>query len=505
MSNADGRCYTLMVQGTASDAGKSVLVAALCRCLMRRGVKVAPFKPQNMALNSAVTAQGGEIGRAQAMQAQAAGVAVHVDMNPILLKPATDTGAQVIVLGQAIGTMQAGAYHHYKTTALPVVLAAHQRLTQSYQAIIVEGAGSPAEINLRDRDIANMGFAQAVDCPVILVADIDKGGVFAQIVGTLELLCPSERERIIGVVINKFRGDIALLQPGLEWLQQYTHKPVLGVLPYLPQLRVAAEDGIQAQQHLSDAVLKVVVPVFARISNHTDFDMLRSHPQIDLQFVPQGQALPAADLIILPGSKQVRDDLALLRNHRWDQMIARHLRYGGKLLGICGGYPMLGHAICGDKAVGGRAGRSQGLGYLPIETSLYPTKQLSQNQGWLRLGDSEQPAWIAGYQIHAGRSTYTAPVRCFAQLEDGTQEGCISDDNQVAGSYLHGLFDQPQALQQIIRWAGAQVEAPADYVSQQEQQIDAIADACEQALDWTIIDRYLGSVGPLQSDRAESL
>ena len=292
-------CKTLMVQGTSSDAGKSMLVAALCRCLKQRNILVAPFKPQNMALNSAVTAEGGEIGRAQAVQAQAAGIPPHVDMNPILLKPSSDTGAQVIVHGKAIGDMQAAPYHDYKTVAMNAVLASYQRLCNQFDVIVVEGAGSPAEINLRDRDIANMGFAEAVNCPVILIADIDKGGVFAQFVGTLALLSESERNRIQGFVINRFRGDIGLLQSGLDWLEQETGKPVLGVLPYLHNLQLAAEDAIQADQNLAagEPVLNVVVPVFGRISNHTDFDMLRTHPQINLQFIGQNQSLPAADLI----------------------------------------------------------------------------------------------------------------------------------------------------------------------------------------------------------------
>lgn len=361
-------CKTLMVQGTSSDAGKSMLVAALCRCLKQRNIQVAPFKPQNMALNSAVTAEGGEIGRAQAVQAQAAGVAPHVDMNPILLKPGSDTGAQVIVHGKAIGDMQAAPFHDYKTVAMNAVLTSHQRLCSQFDVIVVEGAGSPAEINLRNGDIANMGFAEAVDCPVILIADIDKGGVFAQIVGTLALLSESERNRIRGFVINRFRGDIGLLQSGLDWLEQETGKPVLGVLPYLHNLQLAAEDAIQSDQNLAtgETVLNVVVPVFSRISNHTDFDMLRTHPQVNLQFIAQNKPLPPADLIILPGSKNVRSDLALLRQCGWDEDILRHCRYGGKVLGICGGFQMLGEQVDDPHGVEDNPGSSAGLGLLPV-------------------------------------------------------------------------------------------------------------------------------------------
>jgi adenosylcobyric acid synthase len=285
---------TLMVQGTTSDAGKSTLVTALCRWLKRQGVTVVPFKPQNMALNSAVTADGGEIGRAQAVQAQAAGLPPHTDMNPILLKPNSDVGAQVIIHGRAVSNMDAVAYHDYKRVAMEAVLASHRRLRDAYQVVMVEGAGSPAEINLRANDIANMGFAEAVDCPVILIADIDKGGVFAHLVGTLELLSPSEQARVKGFVINRFRGDIALLQPGLDWLEQRTGKPVLGVLPYLMDFHLEAEDAVDVRQSAkNEQTLKVVVPVLPRISNHTDFDPLRLHPQVDLCFVGPGQASAA--------------------------------------------------------------------------------------------------------------------------------------------------------------------------------------------------------------------
>lgn len=274
-----------MIQGCTSDAGKSVTVAGLCRVLLRRGIKVAPFKPQNMALNSAVTVNGGEIGRAQAVQARACGLQAHTDFNPVLLKPNSDTGAQVIIHGHALSNMEAADYHAYKTRAMNAVLDSHQRLIQQYDTVIVEGAGSPAEINLRDNDIANMGFAEAVDCPVVLIADIDRGGVFAHLVGTLELLSSSEQQRVKGFIINRFRGDIALLQSGLDWLERHTGKPVLGVLPYLHDLHLEAEDAIVSQQHTQRDALKVVVPVLSRISNHTDFDALRLDPQVDVQFI----------------------------------------------------------------------------------------------------------------------------------------------------------------------------------------------------------------------------
>lgn len=481
---------TLMIQGTTSDAGKSVLVAGFCRCLKRMGYQVAPFKPQNMALNSAVTPDGGEIGRAQALQALAAGVAPHVDMNPVLLKPSSDTGAQVIIHGKAISNMQAQAYHDYKKVAMQAVLASHQRLAKQYQVIMVEGAGSPAEINLREGDIANMGFAEAVDCPVILVADIDKGGVFAHLVGTLALLSQSEQNRVVGFVINKFRGDIALLQSGLDWLEQRTRKPVLGVLPYLMDLQLAEEDAIQTSQTLNqeDIRLRIAVPVFSRISNHTDFDMLRAHPQVELTLVRQGQKLPACDLIILPGSKHVRADLALLKQHGWDKDIAKHLRYSGKVLGICGGYQMLGQTISDPTGIEGAAGISQGLGYLPVHTTLHSEKQLTHSQGKLTLSTDTNSkhgeATVSGYQIHVGHTEWDDTSQFFAKLDDGQSEGCVSVDNQVAGSYLHGMFDSPKALQQIIAWAGADTDDVETYTAQQERELDRLADACMAHLDW---------------------
>ncbi|MCC2606754.1 cobyric acid synthase [Planctobacterium marinum] len=488
---------TLMIQGTSSDAGKSMLVAALCRCLYQRGLRVAPFKPQNMALNSAVTADGGEIGRAQALQAQAAGIAPHVDMNPILLKPSSDTGAQVIIQGKAITDMQAAAYHDYKKVAMCAVLESHQRLAAQYDCIIVEGAGSPAEVNLREGDIANMGFAEAVDCPVILIADIDRGGVFAQLVGTLELLSPSEQQRVVGFVINKFRGDIGLLESGLDWLAARTGKSVLGVLPFLPNLQLAAEDAIETSQAstATGPKLIVAVPVFSRISNHTDFDMLRAHPEVKLIYVPPHSRIPACDLIILPGSKNVRADLAQLRAMQWDQDILRHLRYGGKVLGICGGYQMLGECIADPDGIEGPAGESKGLALLKLSTRLQGEKQLTQNQGVLCLtpeGD-EAAIPVSGYQIHVG-VTQTKEKRCFALLENNLPDGAVSTDNQVAGTYLHGLFDQPEATRGILAWAGADIEVTQHYEMLQEAAINRLAEMCDKHLDWTKITPLIGKL-----------
>ncbi|QFU11656.1 Cobyric acid synthase [Stutzerimonas frequens] len=471
---------TLMVQGTTSDAGKSTLVTALCRWLARQGIAVVPFKPQNMALNSAVTADGGEIGRAQAVQAQAANLTPHTDMNPVLLKPNSDIGAQVIIHGRAVTSMDAAAYHDYKRVAMQAVLDSHRRLSAAYRVVMVEGAGSPAEINLRAGDIANMGFAEAVDCPVILIADIDKGGVFAHLVGTLALLSASEQARVQGFVINRFRGDIALLQPGLDWLEQRTGKPVLGVLPYLMNFHLEAEDAIDVRQAgKAGETLKVVVPVLPRISNHTDFDPLRLHPQVDLQFVGAGQAIPAADLIILPGSKSVRADLTWLRANGWDVAIQKHLRYGGKLLGICGGLQMLGRCIADPLGLEGAAGESAGLGLLGFATVLEADKQLRNVQG--RLLTEGVP--VSGYEIHAGVSRGPALERPAVQLDDGRGDGAISDDGQILGTYLHGLFEGPEACAALLRWAGLEAVQIVDYHGLRERDIERLADLVETHLD----------------------
>jgi adenosylcobyric acid synthase len=479
----------LMVQGCTSDAGKSALVTALCRWLHRRGVAVAPFKPQNMALNSAVTIDGGEIGRAQAVQAQAAGVPAHTDFNPVLLKPNSDTGAQVIVHGHAVANMDAAHYHEYKRIALEAVLASHARLVEQYDAVIVEGAGSPAEINLRANDIANMGYAEAVDCPVILIADIDRGGVFAHLVGTLALLSPTERARVAGFVINRFRGDIALLQPGLDWLERETGKPVLGVLPYLHGLQLEAEDALpRGFESKPRATLQVAVPALPRISNHTDFDALRAHPQVQLRFVGPGEAPPPCDLIVLPGSKSTRADLAWLHAHGWAGAIARHLRYGGKLIGICGGLQMMGQAIHDPLGIEGEAGSSEGLGWLALETTLAPAKQLRRVSGRLALDDAP----VRGYEIHCGTSAGPALEQSSSRLDDGRRDGAISADGQVLGSYLHGLFDAPLALQALLRWAGLRDAETIDMGALREASIDRLADAVENHLDTAALDRLLG-------------
>jgi adenosylcobyric acid synthase len=472
---------TLMVQGTTSDAGKSTVVAALCRLLHRKGVKVAPFKPQNMALNSAVTSDGGEIGRAQALQAIAAGIEPHTDHNPVLLKPSSDIGAQVIIHGRVRADMSARDYHQYKTVAMQAVLESHARLRERYDTVIVEGAGSPAEINLRERDIANMGFAEAVDCPVLLVADIDRGGVFAHLVGTLACLSESERARMIGFVINRFRGDISLLEPGLEWLERQTGKPVLAVLPYLHSLYLDAEDAVQPVAPRA-AGFRVVVPSYPRMSNHTDFDPLRVHPDVDLRFVREGEPIPAADLIILPGSKNTRGDLAWLRQHGWPAHIRRHLRYGGKVIGICGGFQMLGRSIADPDGIEAAAGCSEGLALLDHVTTITPEKRLAQASGHCVFSAESSGASVQGYEIHMGVSEGSALARPAFQIA-GRGEGACSEDGLVLGTYLHGLFDAPSASAALLRWAGLHSDASVDTAALRAASLDRIADAAEPLLD----------------------
>lgn len=480
---------TLMVQGTTSDAGKTTLVAALCRILKNRDISVVPFKPQNMALNSAVTIDGGEIGRAQALQAQAAGLLPHTDMNPILIKPTSDTRAQIIVQGRAITDMDAAVYHDYKTQAMGYVLDSYARLQQQYDVILVEGAGSPAEINLRDRDIANMGFAEAVDCPVILIADIDRGGVFAHLVGTLELLSESERNRVVGFVINRFRGDMGLLQSGLDWLEQKTGKPVLGVIPYLQGLYLDAEDALTQDAQKGDAKFRVAVLALPRISNHTDFDPLRLHPQIHFQWIGPNQTIPPCDLLIIPGSKNTRADLQFLRTQGWDQQIQKHLRYGGKLMGICGGFQMLGDVIHDPQGLESSPGSSAGLGLFALQTTLEPHKVLQQRTGFLWNKSSV----VNGYEIHCGISKGAAlnSPACYLQSNQGLDpEGAISSDGHILGTYIHGLFDNPEVLAELVNWAGLANAQVLDINQQRELSIERLAEATEQALSVEFLQQF---------------
>ncbi|WP_447556074.1 cobyric acid synthase [Vreelandella sp. EE22] len=485
---------TLMIQGTTSDAGKSTVVAGLCRVLKRRGLVVAPFKPQNMALNSAVTVDGGEIGRSTALQAQAAGVAPHSDMNPVLLKPESDRGAQVILRGRVHGHMDALDYHAFKRTAHESVMAAWQDLSKRFDVILAEGAGSPAEINLRQGDIANMGFAEAADCPVLLVGDIDRGGVFAQLVGTLALLSVSEKARTKGFIVNRFRGDIGLLTPGLEWLEKRIGKPVLGTLPYLQGLLLDAEDSIGRVHAVKQAqTLKVIIPRLPRISNHTDFDALRLHPQVSLEFIDEGQPMPPADVIILPGSKSTASDLTWLKRQGWPEVIARHLRYGGRVLGICGGFQMLGQWVDDAAGLEGAPGRAAGLGLLELATRMTKGKQLRNVTG-VMIGTG---ARVTGYEIHNGVSS--GPALKSALFDLGTHnDGAVSGDGQVLGTYLHGVFDDPGACQALLMRLGLGAPMKVDYPAHRERELERLADTLEAHLN---IERIIDLLSNAPSDQ----
>lgn len=499
--------HTLMVQGATSDAGKSLLVTGLARLLTRQGLSVAPFKPQNMALNSAVTATGGEIGRAQAVQAEACGLLPTTDMNPVLLKPNSATGAQVIVQGRAIGHYSAQAYQALKLQLLPEVVAAHARLQQQFEVVLVEGAGSPAEVNLRAHDIANMGFAEAIDCPVIIVADIDRGGVFAHLFGTYAVLSPTEQARVKGFVINQFRGDRSLLTPGLEWLEQRTGVPVLAVIPYLEDLHIEAEDSMQLAHYNQVAedwrLLRVVVVQLPRISNHTDFDVLRLHPQVNCQFVADVSDFQGADLIILPGSKNVREDLHWLQKQGWPAILQRHVRLGGRVFGLCGGFQMLGQDITDPEGVESKPGSSAGLGYLALKTELTGDKILRSVSGTtLDSGLAAAGMPIQGYEIHTGRSSGPAlqhPLFKLTQPNRSEQphyvEGAYSE--QVCGTYVHGCLDQPEVLAAVLAWAGADVEAlqatdALAYSDIKQQAFERLADVFSEEFKLAELAQLLG-------------
>jgi len=467
-----------MVQGTTSDAGKSILVAAICRILVNHGYQVAPFKPQNMALNSAVTADGGEIGRAQAVQAMACNIAPTTDMNPVLLKPNSDTGAQVIVHGKAVANMDAQYYHNHKPELLNAVLESHRRLSKQFEFVIVEGAGSPAEVNLRDRDIANMGFAEPADCPVIIVADIDRGGVFAHLIGTLDCLSESERSRVKGFVINRFRGDIRLLEPGLEWLKKKTGKPVLGVIPYIDNLHIEAEDAIHIKQQASHSnTINVVVPVLPRISNHTDFDALALHPNINFEFIKDASVFKGCDLLILPGTKNVRQDFEWLEKSGWKSKIEKHLRYGGKVMGICGGLQMLGKAIHDPHGIEGAPGSSNTLGYFDFETTLEKQKALKNVTGQLQ----DTTVTVKGYEIHAGVSSGTAFDNCLIDLGDH-KDGVLHEDNNLFATYIHGIFDDTSMLEFLIHWVGLDELDEFNYQQHQQNELNRLARIVEKSL-----------------------
>ncbi|MBE9638041.1 cobyric acid synthase [Salipiger mangrovisoli] len=427
----------LMLQGTGSNVGKSVLVAGLCRAALKRGIKVAPFKPQNMSNNAAVTVDGGEIGRAQALQARACGLEPMTDMNPVLLKPETDMGAQVILQGKRIATTQARDYGGLRPRLLAGVLESFERLKASHDLVLVEGAGSPAEVNLRARDIANMGFARAAEVPVVLAGDIDRGGVIAQIVGTQAVIDAADAEMVKGFLINKFRGDPRLFDDGYARIEQSTGWRGFGVLPWFRDAHLLpAEDALDLPRRSREDGLKVVCLALSRIANFDDLDPLAQEPGVSLAMIAPGEVIPGdADLVILPGSKSTRGDLAFLRAQGWDVDLAAHVRRGGHVLGICGGYQMLGRSISDPLGIEGPAGSDAGLGLLAVDTVMTADKRLTR----VSATHAASGLPLEGYEIHIGHSEGTDCTRPFAYL-DGMPEGARSADGRITGSYLHGLF-----------------------------------------------------------------
>ena len=476
-----------MIQGTGSNVGKSLLVAGLCRAARRRGLSVAPFKPQNMSNNAAVTEDGGEIGRAQALQAMAAGLLPSTDMNPVLLKPETDTGAQVVVQGRRLITAKARDYMALKPTLLTAVLESFHRLRDAHDLVLVEGAGSPAEINLRPGDIANMGFARAAGVPVMLAGDIDRGGVIAQIVGTHAVLDPDDRAMVAGFLVNRFRGDPSLFDDGYAMISDRTGWRGYGVCPWFPDAwRLPAEDALDIRTDSRAEGLHVVCLRLSRIANFDDMDPLSQEPGVRLTMLAPGRAIPGdADVVILPGSKSTRGDLAFLRAQGWDVDLAAHVRRGGHVLGLCGGYQMLGRTVADPGGIEGPAGTDPGLGLLDVETVMTPAKRLTE----VVARHAATGAAFRGYEIHIGRTTGPDTGRPFATV-DGVDEGAVRADGRVAGSYLHGMFREDGFRAAWLAGFGA--ASVAGYDAGVETVLDALADHLEAHVD---VDGLIATAG----------
>lgn len=501
------KASVIMVQGTASAVGKSILVTALCRIFKQDGYHVAPFKAQNMALNSFVTVDGGEIGRSQAVQAEAAGVEVSVDMNPILLKPEANARCQVVVLGRPYATATPYGYYEYRERLWPVVLDSLERLRSAYDVIVVEGAGSPAEINLRDRDIVNMAVATAVEAPVLLVGDIDRGGVFASLVGTLELLDPSERALVKAMVINKFRGDVSLLRPGLDLLELRTGVPVAGVIPFFRDINIAEEDSVSLEDRRwrgkEHGALDIAVVRLPHIANFDDFDALQAEPEVRLRLVETASELGRPDLLILPGSKTTVYDLLYLRHCSLADGILSLAREGTPILGICGGYQMLGRTIRDPLGVESDLRAVEGLGLLPVDTTFAAEKRTCRaqgrvvaNRGLLALACGQD---VEGYEIHMAETAGEAQPLCRLSRLGGdcstVLDGAVSDDGLVVGTYLHGIFDRRAFRQSLLQWLArrkaVEFEGAACELSREEQ-YDRLAAVVRASLDMPLVYRIAG-------------
>lgn len=508
----------LMIQGCGSDVGKSVLVAGLCRLFTNRGITVRPFKPQNMSNNAAVTAGGGEIGRAQALQARACRVPPTVDMNPVLLKPQSDIGAQLIVRGKMSGNFDASAHGRDKQALLEVAVESYRRLAREAELMIVEGAGSPAETNLRKNDIANMGFAQAVGLPVVLVGDINRGHVIASLVGAHAVLDAADRALIRGFIVNKFRGNPRLFDEGVQRIVAHTGWPSIGVVPWLRAAsRLPSEDGTQLENinapREPGVRAKIVVPQLARIANFDDFDPLREEPEIELVFIPPGRPLPRdAALIVIPGTKSTIADMEFMRSQGWDVDILSHVRHGGRVLGICGGYQMLGRTISDPNGIEGPPRTVPGLGLLEVDTVMTGDKTLREVTGVLTgfvgageprvtfaagtavAGSAEEPRF-AGYEMHVGQTTGAGASRPMLRFNDGSTDGGVSADGRIAGCYVHGLFGETEARAALVAAIGA---APSleDHNARVDAALDEIAEELEQCLDVAALAAIAG-LGPL--------
>ena len=472
----------IMIQGTNSDAGKSLIAAGLCRAFTARGLTVRPFKPQNMSNNAAVTAEGGEIGRAQALQARACGIPPHVDMNPILLKPQTDVGSQVVIRGKVARNATAREYYTLKDMLLPIAVESFNNLTAEADLVIVEGAGSPSEVNLRHADIANMGFAEPTGTPVILVGDIERGGVIAGLLGTWHLLAPEERALLAGCILNKYRGDVSLCDGGRARITQATGLRDFGVLPWFEDARrLPAEDALALERYDGGdrAAIRIAVPVFSRIANFDDLDPLAAEPDVELILVRPGEALPGdADLVLLTGSKATRTDLDLLFAEGWDIDIAAHLRRGGHVLGLCAGYQMLGHSVADPDGIEGVPGVTEGLGLLALETVLTKDKALKSVTG----KDIATGAAVSGYEMHIGRTKGAATATPMLRIE-GREDGARSADDRIAGCYLHGLFANDGFRHQYLDRLKSRANSGTRYEQIVENTLDALARHCADHLD----------------------
>jgi adenosylcobyric acid synthase len=469
-----------MFQGTGSDVGKSLIVAGLCRAFARRGLRVRPFKPQNMSNNAAVTDDGGEIGRAQALQARASRVAPSVHMNPVLLKPQSEIGAQVVVQGKVIGNARAREYQALKPKLMSAVLDSYARVSADTDLVLVEGAGSAAEINLREGDIANMGFARAANCPVALIGDIDRGGVFAQILGVKAALGPEDAATIVGFIVNKFRGDRSLFEGAMATIAERTGWRSFGLLPFFADAaRLPAEDafGLGGKKPRAEGAATIAVPMLARIANFDDFDPLRMEPSVRLVFVPPGEALPVADLVILPGSKATIADLKFFRVQGWDIDLVAHARRGGRILGVCGGYQMLGRSVSDPHGMEGPPEEIEGLKLLDVATQLIGEKTLRQVEGLCFANG----ATFRGYEMHVGETSGPDCARPMLRFAGGRLDGAISPDGRVAGAYVHGLFADDRQRAAWLAWLGAGSEIA--YEATIERTLDKLADHCEAHLD----------------------